>query len=378
LIRLYCIYVYALLLAKLKIEPRTFLQNDQSIGLSFVKCAFYLVIMRVCRRFLEFSFKATALATAAAVIINLAANVTITSAQQEQEEQQQLLTNEPTVSSMTQNRSTATTRLFESTADSFRLQLPEGWVVQDVNNTGFVLAAEVTQGYGILAQLCPADGQEDHQQGGITNVSGTSSSGSCQQQSQGEIIHIIRYPNLGARSGIAVSDIRGTIPDSVLAYEIQKLHEVGYRDINIVNSTEILIKVHYTTTEDVPAPQVTIPGRFVEITYSTASAPSEIRRGYLLLTATNATPPNLETITGYSIFYEGASGAPAAAQQTTPPPPDTIRVPAPVAQAFGSFELIPSEESEQDILAAIAAQQAASIEPNDQGEDDDAGEDEEE
>jgi hypothetical protein len=335
--------------------------------------------MRISRPFFELSFKATALA--AAVIINLAANVTVTNAQQQQGEQQ-LLTIEPTLSSVTQNRTTATTtRLFESTSDNFRLQIPEGWVVRDVNNTGSVVAAEVTQGYGILAQLCPAEGQEEGQEqqhGVITNVSGSSSS--CKQQSQGEIIHFIRFPNLGARLGIALSDIRDTIPDSILEYDIQKLQEVGYRDINIINSTDTQIVVNYTTTEDavgllndlgIPATEVTVPGRFVEITYSTASAPNEIRRGYLVMTATNITPPNLGTITGYGIFYEGASGAPAAPvqQTTTPPSPGTILVPAPVAQAFGSFELIASEEGAQDIIAAMATQQAGSIEPNDQGED---------
>ena len=269
---------------------------------------------------------------------------------------------------------------FESTSDNFRLQIPEGWVVRDVNNTGSVLAAEETQGYGILAQLCPAEGQEEQgqQQGTTTNVNGSGSSSSCTQQPQGEIIHIIRFPNLGARLGIAVTDIRNTIPDSIFEYEIQKLQEVGYRNINVVNSTYMPIVLNYTTTEDVPAAEVIVPGRFVEMTYSTASAPDEIRRGYLFLTATNATPPNLETITGYGIFYEGAPGAPAArAQQTTPVPPGLVVVPAPVAQAFGSFELMASEEAVQDIVGAIAARQAVSIEPNDQAEDDDAGEDEE-
>jgi hypothetical protein len=307
----------------------------------------------------------------------LAANVTITNAQQEQE-QQQLLTSQPATSSVTQNRTTDTARLFESTSDNFRLQIPEGWVVRDVNNTGSVLAAEETQGYGILAQLCPAEGQEEgQQQGTTTNVNGSGSSSSCTQQPQGEIIHIIRFPNLGARLGIAVTDIRNTIPDSIFEYEIQKLQEVGYRNINVVNSTYMPIVLNYTTTEDVPAAEVIVPGRFVEMTYSTASAPDEIRRGYLFLTATNATPPNLETITGYGIFYEGAPGAPAArAQQTTPVPPGLVVVPAPVAQAFGSFELMASEEAVQDIVGAIAARQAVSIEPNDQAEDDD-GEDEE-
>jgi hypothetical protein len=328
--------------------------------------------MSMSSAFFRFNVKAIALAAAAIVITHLAANVTITNAQQEQE-QQQLLTSEPTVSSATQNGTTATTRLLENTNDNFRVQIPEGWVVQDINNTGYALAAEVTQGYGILAQLCPEGEEEGQQQGALTNASGSSISGSCKQQPQGEIVHIIRYPNLGARLGIAVSDIRDMIPDSILEYETQKLREVGYRDINIVNSTDTTVNIHYTTTEDVPAANVTVPAKLVEMAYSTSSAPNEIRRGYLILTATNATPPNLETVTGYSIFYEGASGTTGAEQ--TPPPSGNLSLPAPVRQVFGSFGLIASEETVQDILAAIAARQAVSIEPNDQVEED---EDEEE
>ena len=334
--------------------------------------------MRTSSPFFRFNVKAIALAAAAIVIIHLAANVTITTAQQEQE-QQQPLTSQPTVSSATQNGTTATTRLLENTNDNFRVQIPEGWVVRDVNNTGYALAAEVTQGYGILAQLCPEgeeEGQQQQQQGALTNASGSSISGSCKQQPQGEIVHIIRYPNLGARLGIAVSDIRDMIPDSILEYEIQKLREVGYRDINIMNSTDTKVNIHYNTTEDVPAANVTVPAKLVEMTYSTSSAPNEIRRGYLILTATNATPPNLETVTGYSIFYEGASGTTAAEQTTTTPPSGNLSLPAPVRQVFGSFELIASEETVQDILAAIAAQQAVSIEPNDQVEEDEEEDDE--
>ena len=333
--------------------------------------------MSMSSAFFRFNVKAIALAAAAIVMTHLAANVTITTAQQEQE-QQQLLTSQPTVSSATQNGTTATTRLLENTNDNFRVQLPEGWVVQDVNNTGYALAAEVTQGYGILAQLCPEgekEGRQQQQPGALTNASGSSISGSCKQQPQGEIVHIIRYPNLGARLGITVSDIRDIIPDSILEYEIQKLQEVGYRDINVVNSTDTTINIHYTTTEDVPAANVTVPAKLIEMTYSTNSAPDETRRGYLILTATNATPPNLETVTGYSIFSEGASGAAVTAEQTTTPPAGNLSLPAPVSQVFGSFELIASEETVQDILAGIA-QQVGSIEPNDQVEEDEEEDDE--
>jgi hypothetical protein len=325
--------------------------------------------MRVPSPFFGFKAKAIALTAAAIVIIHLTVNVTITNAQQPQE-QQQLSTSQPTTSTVTQNGTTATTRLFESTKDNFRVQPPEGWVIQDINNTGFALAAEVTEGYGLLAELCPDE--EGQQQGALTNVS--SSSSICQQQAQEKIIHVIRYPNLGARLAIAIGDVRDNIPDSILEYEMQKLQDVGYRDINIVNTTDTKINIHYITTENVPAPEAFIPARLVEMTYSTNSAPSEMRKGYFILAATPLTSPNLETITGYSIFYEDTSGATAVEQTTTPT--GNLLLPAPFRQVFDSFELIASEEAVQVILAAIG-QQAVSNEPNDQLEEDETGEEDE-
>ena len=347
-----------------------------------MKSVFYSGIMKISYPLFEFKAKAIALSAAAIIImvVLLAANVTITNAQQQQqqqEQQQQLSTSQPSnTSSVTQNGTTATTTLFESTNDSFRVQLPEGWVIQDVNNTGFTLAAEVTEGYGVLAQLCP-EGEEGQQQGALTNVSSSSSS-SCQQQqqqAQEEIIHIIRYPNLGTRLGIAVDDINDIIPDSILEYQVQKLQEVGYRDINLVNSTNTIINIHYTPTDGEPVTGVTVPARLVEMTYSTSSAPSEMRRGYFILTATNATPPNPETITGYSIIYEGTPGGTAGEQTTTPS--GDLSLPPSFRQVSDSFELIASEEAGQALLGIIA-QQAAGNEPNDQVEEDQAEDDDEE
>jgi len=314
--------------------------------------------------------KAVALTAAAIMmVVLLAANVTVTNAQQQQE-QQQLSTSQPITSQVTQNGTIDTPTLFESTNDSFRVQLPEGWAVQDVNNTGFTLAAEVLEGYGILAQLCPK-GEGGQQQGALTNDSSSSSSTTsrCQQQAQEETIFIIRYPNLGTRLGITLVEINnGIIPDSILEYQIQKLQEVGYKDINIVNSTATTINLHYITTGVVPFPEAIVPARLVEMTYNTSSAPSEMRRGYIILTATNVTPPNLETITGYGIFYEGASGATAAtAVEQTTTPSGNLSLSAPFRQVFDSFELIISEEAAQAILGSIT-QQAAGDESNDQEE----------
>jgi hypothetical protein len=40
----------------------------------------------------------------------------------------------------------ATATLFQNVDDGFRVQVPEGWVIQDVNNTGSILLEESTQG----------------------------------------------------------------------------------------------------------------------------------------------------------------------------------------------------------------------------------------
>ena len=81
----------------------------------------------------------TATVVAIAIIL-LTANIPITTQQQQQQ---------PLQPAVTQNGTT----LFQ-VEDGIRLNVPEGWVIHDVNNTGSTLSEESTQGYGILAQLC--------------------------------------------------------------------------------------------------------------------------------------------------------------------------------------------------------------------------------
>src|ERR671910_1737839 len=87
----------------------------------------------------------TVIAIAIAIIL-LASNFTIINAQQ------QSLTSQP---SAIEDGTAAGSTTFQSTTDSFRVQVPEGWAIRDLNNTGSVLLEETRQGYGILAQLCP-------------------------------------------------------------------------------------------------------------------------------------------------------------------------------------------------------------------------------
>jgi PKD repeat protein len=291
----------------------------------------------------------TATVVAIAIIL-LAANFITTYAQQQQ--QQQTQTSQPAA--------TQSPTLL-SAKDSFRVQLPEGWVIQDMNNTGFTLAAEVLQGYGILAQLCPQEQQESP----LPSVGGSNRYiGNC-QQAQEEVIHIIRYPNLGTRLGISSDDIftvinRDTIPNAILAYHIQKLQEVGYRDIQIVNSADTTMNVDISTGQNSSRTATAVPAKLVEMTYSTAL--NETKSGYFILTATAATPRNLGTMTGYSIFYEGNSTATTTAEATRPSfSLAPILLPASVRQVFDSFELIAA--STVPLTAVITSSDTEGVAP---------------
>jgi PKD repeat protein len=291
----------------------------------------------------------TATVVAIAIIL-LAANFITTYAQQQQ--QQQTQTSQPAA--------TQSPTLL-SAKDSFRVQLPEGWVIQDMNNTGFTLAAEVLQGYGILAQLCP----QEQQQSSLPSVGGSNRYiGNC-QQAQEEVIHIIRYPNLGTRLGISSDDIftvinRDTIPNAILAYHIQKLQEVGYRDIQIVNSADTTMNVDISTGQNSSRTATVVPAKLVEMTYSTAL--NETKSGYFILTATAATPRNLGTMTGYSIFYEGNSTATTTAEATRPSfSLAPILLPASVRQVFDSFELIAA--STVPLTAVITSSDTEGVAP---------------
>jgi hypothetical protein len=318
----------------------------------------------------------------AIAVMLLAPNITVTNAQQ--------LTNQPPA--VAQNGVT----LFQSTEDSFRLQVPEGWIIHDVNNTGSTLSEESTQGYGILAQLCPQEEDQEQEQAAaaLSNVTdsgdaaaATTTTTTC-QGSEGDVIHIVRYLDLDARlQGVVSNNVTNVTTttttatttnnnnnltiDNILSYHMQKLEQVGYNRIGIVVNTDTILNVTNAQTNQTIA---TVPAKFVEMTYNTASAPNETRQGYFILTATDATHPNLGMTKGYSVFYEGtstAAGVPTAGtiQETTAaaatPSGSLAPTPLPVLvrQMFESFELIAAPEVIQDMLAAQSEQAQEVEEP---------------
>jgi hypothetical protein len=312
----------------------------------------------------------TVTAIAIAVIL-LASNFTIINAQQS-------LTSQPgEIENGTTTATVPTT--FQSTTDSFGVHVPEGWVIQDLNNTGSVLLEETRQGYGILARLCTEDQQQQQQPGvatASTNASGSISDNtlSC-DPSENDVIHIVRYPDLDTRllaNNVTFDDNMTT--DNILSYHLQKLQEVGYRSIQLVNSSDTTINVANPQTNETIA---TVPAKLVEMTYSTNFAPNEARTGYFISTATNATTPNPGTTKGYSVFYEGNSTntnttATTAAEITTATAAASgslllTPVPPAVGQVFDSFELLAAPE----VVAQEEAQTAEIAEGGDFNDGDD-------
>ena len=253
----------------------------------------------------------------------------------------------------------STTTLFQSANDSFSVQVPQGWIIQDVNNTGSALLEEATQGYGILAQLCPEE--EEEQQGAVPTTlpnaggSGRGDDTSSCEGSENYVIRIVRYPDLDTRFKAAnnvttnSNNNSSVTNDNILSYHLQKLQEIDYRGIQIVNSADTTVNLTNPQTNQTIA---TVPAKFVEMTYSTAIAPNETRSGYLISTATNATAPDLGITKGYTMFYEGSS---VSAAEPTIGFGSLRQLPPAVKQIFDSFELIAAP----DVAQALAEQEAA-------------------
>src|SRR5215203_1273999 len=323
--------------------------------------------MRASSSLLASSGMAIGVTAIAIAVMLLASNFTLINAQPQQ------VTSQPgEIENRRTAAGTATTaagRIFQSTNDSFSVQVPDGWIIQDVDNAGPAQLEEVRQGYGILAQVCP--GEQQGAAAAASNASGSSSTNTISSinasrcQGAQEVIHIIRYPDLDTRlSANNVSTTNNNLTttiDNILTYHLQKLQEVGYRGMQIVNSTDMTSNLRDPQTNQTIQ---TVPGKLVEMTYSTNFAPNEIKRGYFILTATNSTVPNLGMTKGYGVFYEGNSTTTTTPAEITTAAA-SLPLPPQVGQVFDSFELI----------AAPGVAQALAEATEDDDDDDDNGAD---
>src|SRR5918998_2404771 len=164
-------------------------------------------------------------------LILLASNFTVIDAQQQQQQQQ--ITSQP--DELGNEITTPAATIFQSANDSFRIQVPDGWIAHDIDNSTSAISEETRLGYGLLAQLC-SQGEQHQGAGGVsTSASGsainnTNSNDSC-QGAQEEVVHIIRYPDLNTRlfaNNISSTNNNMTTTDKIVSYQLQKLQEAGY------------------------------------------------------------------------------------------------------------------------------------------------------
>jgi hypothetical protein len=294
----------------------------------------------------------------------LASNFTVIDAQQQQQQQ---MTSQP--EELGNVITTPAATIFQSANDSFRIQVPDGWIAHDINNSTYAMSEEIRLGYGLLAQLCSEEEQQQGAGGVSTNASGSASNNiNSNDRCQGaqEVVHIIRYLDLNTRllpNNITTTNNNMTTTDNIVSYQLQKLQEAGYRSMRIIISTDMAVNLTNPQTNERIA---TLPAKLVEMTYGTNTAPNEIRRGYLVSTATNSTTPSIGTTKGYALFYEGNStttNAVAAIMNMS----GSLPLPIPIQQLFDSFELTMAPE-----LAPTPVQQVAQpVEFTAEDEDDD-------
>src|SRR5215218_2313646 len=127
--------------------------------------------MRTSSSLLASSGMAIGVTAIAIAVMLLASNFTIINAQQ--------------VTSQPGEIENGITTTFQSTSDSFSIQVPSGWIIQDIDNAGPAQLDEVRQGYGILVQLCPEEQQgaaatASNASGGSTNTISNINASRCQ------------------------------------------------------------------------------------------------------------------------------------------------------------------------------------------------------
>ena len=245
----------------------------------------------------------TVIATIVVLVLLFGPNIGIASAQQQQ------LTSIPAV---IQNGT------FQSAADGFRLQVPYGWVVQDIDNLhlpNFRVTNEA--GFFILAIICP---QLEAVQGTAAEMYNCEQSGSSVEILHDRLSHRPEFE--------VIEDPASITPDDFLAFVIEEMQGRNYTNVQIVNSTDLTINI--TSPEDPNTTIRTAPAKLVEMTYQLSLGLGDMRSYSILATIPEGPQPGLrQIVSGEFITYEGPVVATPSAS-----------LPPPVQQIFQSLEFI--------------------------------------
>ncbi len=209
---------------------------------------------------------------------------------------------------------------FLSTSQDFSVSVPNGWIIQETDNTNtHALLNKIMQGSRLLAVLCPIEQAMVDGEGKY----------SCDKFKQS--IQLQRYPDLDHEpefSSDSAANKSGNL--KLLDYHIAKLKDLGYTDVNVIHDTMTTIN-----TIDVETNRITaiVPASLIEMTYNNTD--SNQTRGFFLLATTNDIS-STEAISGYILSYESA-----AATLPSGSPPE------PIAQTFKSFQFVDHKANEK-------------------------------
>jgi len=229
---------------------------------------------------------------------------------------------------------------FQDTADGFRAQVPNGWVVEDINSTDPSQQTLRQYGVELLARMCPQN-QSFPVIGGLQ---------SCPILSPtAEAVAIFRFVDLHTRPEFAVlvRENRSITTSDLLAlfFDLERTIEDPrlFQNLEIVNNTDIAVNVLDPQTNQTIG---TVPAKYVEFTHTNVLGTGSFKDSVLLVLSS-------DTDTGYvvqPIMIQGLES-----DREAPPF---------VGQVLRSFELVtPSTTPTAAATAATASSPAPAPTP---------------
>lgn len=209
---------------------------------------------------------------------------------------------------------TATT-IFQSNVDGIRVQVPNGWTVDDIDNTDPIAQqAEKDLKYAILTRLCPQIETSPKTGGGY----------GCSTRAE-DYVSIIRFADLQARPefSVFVRENKSITISDLLGYfiQFQELH-FNFTNFELLENIDRVVNV--TDSQQANQTTATTPANYVEISYRDDRG-RLIERSFVLLVL------GVDGNTGYVLNPVISTSTFSSPSQKLPPEHQ---------QVFDSFELV--------------------------------------
>jgi hypothetical protein len=151
------------------------------------------------------------------------------------------------------------TTMFQSTVDGIRLGVPDGWVVEDLNNTDSSLQqSEQSYGAGGLVELCPQ----------ILATPQIGGSYLCPDAQEGlDSVSVWRFADLKSRpefAGLVQRNQSITTTDLVAFYFLFLEQKANFTNIRLLQNIDTTVNVIDPQTNETIA---TAPAKYIETTY---------------------------------------------------------------------------------------------------------------